>query len=692
MSDSPEIKKKSRSSKTTLKDFDVKKVSRNSTEQKVKSEKLFRKKKSKSSSNVREFHKQRFKVSGRNTETDDELTKNSSNLRSNKSSNDLDSRKCEHHHIPLSSSTSALISKPHRNSFEIEEKVSTTDNDDMLQFIRYSKRKYWSEGFTGICMDEIEENESNKENMFAIQAFNLHLVYEKMFKDVPHVNFLGHDPEVGIIFVSITKEPVDDENNVIASPKAVKKQLSDKTLRSSKNNISNPNSPRQSVTFSDDSQIKSKETPPSPRLTESGGFKRTISGLFSNKQSVNLSQGYHHVLVRFKSGDKLIKIPSETSKVVKKSKLMSLLLNFNPPVPFKLDSIDFKEINIPINNICEMEKKLTISEYKFGVIFSKGDQCTDDEMLSNNEGSREFYDFMDTIAQKIVLDKDWTHYNGGLDIHGSSSGKHSYYTLFRDYEVMFHVSTMLPYLEEDEQQVEKKRHIGNDVVVIIFQEGNTPFDPESIKSVFNHVFIVIRRCPDDPPQNFEEKNDALDIATSRGTIDVHELVKENSSSSLKSHSRTHSNNSVNSKDDHSSTGENFSSDEISDDTQNISDEVSSTTSTDSNKSNSYKKKKKRSSRKNGIVTEPITKRNSQRDIPSHLLNVKYRIEIVSKKGVAESSPKLPNPPIISGAYLKEFLMTKLINCERAAYFSPNFSKPLERAREMLLQQFYQSSK
>jgi len=57
---------------------------------------------------------------------------------------------------------------------------------------------------------------------------------------------------------------------------------------------------------------------------------------------------------------------------------------------------------------------------------------------------------------------------------------------------MYHVSTLLPHYEADAQQLEKKRHIGNDIVVIIFQEGDTPFDPTKIKSVFNHVFIVIR--------------------------------------------------------------------------------------------------------------------------------------------------------------------------------------------------------
>lgn len=34
---------------------------------------------------------------------------------------------------------------------------------------------------------------------------------------------------------------------------------------------------------------------------------------------------------------------------------------------------------------------------------------------------------------------------------------------------MFHVSTLLPYTVGDLQQLQRKRHIGNDIVAIIFQ-------------------------------------------------------------------------------------------------------------------------------------------------------------------------------------------------------------------------------
>lgn len=46
---------------------------------------------------------------------------------------------------------------------------------------------------------------------------------------------------------------------------------------------------------------------------------------------------------------------------------------------------------------------------------------------------------------------------------------------------------------DDFFQLLRKRHIGNDIVTIVFQEpGAHPFTPKNIRSQFQHVFIVVR--------------------------------------------------------------------------------------------------------------------------------------------------------------------------------------------------------
>ena len=68
----------------------------------------------------------------------------------------------------------------------------------------------------------------------------------------------------------------------------------------------------------------------------------------------------------------------------------------------------------------------------------------------------------------------------------------SVYETFRGKEIMFHVSTLLPYTESEPQQLQRKRHIGNDIVAIVFQDPDTPFTPDMITSNFLHAFIVVQ--------------------------------------------------------------------------------------------------------------------------------------------------------------------------------------------------------
>nr|XP_012627429.1 GTPase-activating Rap/Ran-GAP domain-like protein 3 isoform X7 [Microcebus murinus]XP_020145078.1 GTPase-activating Rap/Ran-GAP domain-like protein 3 isoform X7 [Microcebus murinus]XP_020145079.1 GTPase-activating Rap/Ran-GAP domain-like protein 3 isoform X7 [Microcebus murinus] len=149
----------------------------------------------------------------------------------------------------------------------------------------------------------------------------------------------------------------------------------------------------------------------------------------------------------------------------------------------------------------EIQKDLLVLEeqegsvnFKFGVLFAKDGQLTDDEMFSNEIGSEAFQKFLNLLGDTITL-KGWTGYRGGLDTKNDTTGIHSVYTVYQGHEIMFHVSTMLPYSKENKQQVERKRHIGNDIVTIVFQEGeesSPAFKPSMIRSHFTHIFALVR--------------------------------------------------------------------------------------------------------------------------------------------------------------------------------------------------------
>lgn len=137
------------------------------------------------------------------------------------------------------------------------------------------------------------------------------------------------------------------------------------------------------------------------------------------------------------------------------------------------------------------EQGLT-SKYKIGIMYCRAGQSTEEEMYNNEEASPAFTEFLDTIGQKVRL-KGFESYKGGLDNKTDSTGTHSVYATYQDCEVMFHVSTMLPFTPNNRQQLLRKRHIGNDIVTIVFQEpGALPFTPKHIRSQFQHVFVIVR--------------------------------------------------------------------------------------------------------------------------------------------------------------------------------------------------------
>uniref|UniRef100_A0A8C3CHE1 Signal-induced proliferation-associated 1 n=1 Tax=Cairina moschata TaxID=8855 RepID=A0A8C3CHE1_CAIMO len=129
---------------------------------------------------------------------------------------------------------------------------------------------------------------------------------------------------------------------------------------------------------------------------------------------------------------------------------------------------------------------------KVGVLYCRGGQASEEEMYNNEAAGPAFAEFLALLGTRVRL-RGFQHYRAQLDTKTDSTGTHSLYTTYHGYEVMFHVSTMLPFTPSNPQQLLRKRHIGNDIVTIIFQEpGARPFSPRAIRSHFQHVFIVVR--------------------------------------------------------------------------------------------------------------------------------------------------------------------------------------------------------
>ncbi|XP_037916826.1 uncharacterized protein LOC119655154 isoform X4 [Hermetia illucens] len=160
-------------------------------------------------------------------------------------------------------------------------------------------------------------------------------------------------------------------------------------------------------------------------------------------------------------------------------------VNLNPP-------LTLGQLPDTPEELLKLDQVFIKSELKVGVIYVKENQYTEEQILDNNENSQMFEEFLQLLGDKVRL-RGFDKYKGGLDTVHDLTGLYSVYTNWRNIEIMFHVSTLLPYEKHDPQKLQRKRHIGNDIVCVVFLEAdNTPFSPACIKSHFLHTFILVR--------------------------------------------------------------------------------------------------------------------------------------------------------------------------------------------------------
>ncbi|XP_026725267.1 rap1 GTPase-activating protein 1 isoform X2 [Trichoplusia ni] len=170
------------------------------------------------------------------------------------------------------------------------------------------------------------------------------------------------------------------------------------------------------------------------------------------------------------------------------------------PPPLKMAKMLNEQVNIDnftavmclnaSSLIATYDEHVLVNCFKFGVLYQTYGQTTEEQLFGNNEISPAFEEFLEMLGQKIKL-KDHKGYRGGLDIMNGHTGSEAVYETFHNREIMFHVAPLLPHTACDAQQLQRKRHVGNDIVAIVFQEKATPFTPDMIASHFLHTFIVV---------------------------------------------------------------------------------------------------------------------------------------------------------------------------------------------------------
>lgn len=151
--------------------------------------------------------------------------------------------------------------------------------------------------------------------------------------------------------------------------------------------------------------------------------------------------------------------------------------------------------------LARLDEQGLSNRYKVGVLYCRSGQRTEEEMYNNQHAGPAFLEFLDAIGKhrrvlngtRVREEIEWCNfatgqrirlrgfegYKAGLDTRTDSTGTHAVAATHRGAEVTFHVSTMLPFTPNNRQQLLRKRHIGNDIVTIVFQVCRRDTVPET---------------------------------------------------------------------------------------------------------------------------------------------------------------------------------------------------------------------
>eukprot|EP00735_Rhodelphis_limneticus_P009291 TRINITY_DN266_c0_g1::TRINITY_DN266_c0_g1_i1::g.1656::m.1656 TRINITY_DN266_c0_g1::TRINITY_DN266_c0_g1_i1::g.1656 ORF type:complete len:381 (+),score=56.01,sp/Q5VVW2/GARL3_HUMAN/34.69/8e-50,Rap_GAP/PF02145.10/1.9e-52,PPDFL/PF15060.1/0.13 TRINITY_DN266_c0_g1_i1:40-1182(+) len=216
-------------------------------------------------------------------------------------------------------------------------------------------------------------------------------------------------------------------------------------------------------------------------------------------------------IIRKSEGIERRRIPLAEVKLPWWQKLFSSCLGGNEPelAKYVAGLLRKLDISIPMNDLHfidddNLKKELVEMEdidsdffkkFKLGVVYCKkgqGKRETEDDMFCNTEDDTipEFNEFLKALGDKIEL-KGWTGYAGGLDVKEDRYGSHSVFSKWNSCDVMYHVSTLLPQSKTNKQQIQKKKHIGNDTCCIVFQEPGSRYDPDTITTNVVRCYVIV---------------------------------------------------------------------------------------------------------------------------------------------------------------------------------------------------------
>ncbi|SMR45942.1 unnamed protein product [Zymoseptoria tritici ST99CH_1E4] len=137
------------------------------------------------------------------------------------------------------------------------------------------------------------------------------------------------------------------------------------------------------------------------------------------------------------------------------------------------------------------DRTSALDSHKAGVIFVGEMQTTEDEILLNISGTPDYREFLEDIGTLRKL-QGASFNTQGLDRAEDADGEYTMVWNNEVTELVYHITTFMPNDADTRLAViNKKRHIGNDFVNIVFNNSGAAFAFDTFPSAFNYVYITI---------------------------------------------------------------------------------------------------------------------------------------------------------------------------------------------------------
>uniref|UniRef100_A0A1A9WRI4 Rap-GAP domain-containing protein n=1 Tax=Glossina brevipalpis TaxID=37001 RepID=A0A1A9WRI4_9MUSC len=154
--------------------------------------------------------------------------------------------------------------------------------------------------------------------------------------------------------------------------------------------------------------------------------------------------------------------------------------------PIKVPSEQMSAVNL-------LDLAPPFETHKIGVLYVGQGQCNNVvEILRNSHGSTRYVEFLRSIGTLVNL-KEAAQNNLFVTLDtGGADGNFTYVWKDDIVQVTFHVATLMPTkLNSDPNCNEKKKHIGNDYVNIVYNESSEEYNLNTISGQFNFACVIV---------------------------------------------------------------------------------------------------------------------------------------------------------------------------------------------------------